>query len=575
MTPAQKTREAHRQAGAILPLFAIVIFVLLGFAAFGVDAGAAFAQRREAQSTADAAALAAGLEFLSQSSPTNQDLYDIIKQYTSVNLGADSPTDGDWAACSDPDKPADYAPIMDTSVTPAVPYSDCISIKQVNGEPALLRVRLPDYAMPTAFATLIGFDTIAISATATAELRYAAQTKVLPFSIPADAGAEECLATPPAGLLPNDPVPCDGASQGNFGMIDSPFFGAEDPHFTEAVGCPNSVGFNSGRAEHTIAVGIDHVIRTWPISNDPLNPNPLPPIGQSSGPPAPPSGADTCTAAQNGDVPYILLTETGNTVTSGNPSIMEAGFIGASPSQWNPALPGRLRQPSSPGKVDSNGNPLSPISPAPTRLSFGGYDVDNVGLWEYLMDIPPNVGELCSPADFVGLTGRDLTLAMINTDAAVNSCLEMNPPSRQIFDDRILESPRFAVVPVLNYLSGDQYGSKWWAIRDLRPVYLQSTWYDCTNGGDPECLFLPDNFELLTGFDPTIRDNYSILFNPGEGDTAPCYLDNGGNCIAPNTSQFEMMGLSAIVLDWDWFPPDAKNQYGGSAPLEVFLYGNE
>jgi hypothetical protein len=164
---------------------------------------------------------------------------------------------------------------------------------------------------------------------------------------------------------------------------------------------------------------------------------------------------------------------------------------------------------------------------------------------------------------------------MINTDAAVNSCLEMNPPSRQIFDDRILESPRFAVVPVLNYLSGDQYGSKWWAIRDLRPVYLQSTWYDCTNGGDPECLFLPDNFELLDGFDPTIRDNYSILFNPGEGDTAPCHLDNGGNCIAPNTSRFEMMGLSAIVLDWDWFPPDAKNQFGGSAPLEVFLYGNE
>lgn len=568
----------RRESGAILPLVALVIFVLFGFAAFGVDAGAAFAQRRQAQSTADAAALAAGLEFLTSSSPTNQDLYDIVRQYTNVNLGSKAPNDSAWAACSDPDKPIEYAPIMDTAVTPAVPYSDCISIKQVDGEPALLRVRLPDYAMPTAFASLIGFDTIAISATATAELRYAAQTKVLPFSIPADAGAEECLATPPSGLLPNDAVPCGGPSQGNFGMIDSPFFGAGDPHFTEAVSCPSSPGFNSGRAEHTIAIGIDHVIRTWPTSNDPLNPNPLPPIGQSSGPP-PPTGSDNCASALAGEIPYILLTETGNTVTSGNPSIMEDGFIGASPSPWNPALPGRLRQASTlPPRLDTSVTPAAPISPisvAPLRLSFGSYDVDNVGLWEYLIDRPQNVGEFCSPLDFAGLLGRDLTLAMLNPDAAVNSCLEMNPSDRQIFDERILESPRFAVVPTLNYLSGSQYGSKWWAIRELRPVYLHSTWYDCTNGGDPECLFLPDDFEIDAAFNPSDRDTYSILFNPGEGDSSPCYINNGGNCVAPNTNRFTMQGLSAIVLDWDFFPPDAKNQYGGSAPLEVFLYQND
>jgi len=561
----------RRETGAILPLFAIVIFVLFGFAAFGVDAGAAFAQRRQAQSTADAAALAAGLEFLTSSSPTNQDLYDIIKQYTNVNLGSKAPSDSAWAACSDPDKPIDYAPIMDTNVTPAVPYSDCISIQQVDGEPALLRVRLPDYAMPTAFATLIGFNTIDISATATAELRYAANTKVLPFSIPADAGAEECLATPPSGLLPQDTVPCGGPTQGNFGMIDSPFFGADDPHFTEAVSCPSSPGFNSGRAEHTIAVGIDHVIRTWPSS-------PLPPMGQSSGPP-PPVGSDNCASAQIGDIPFILLTETGNTVTSGNPSIMETGFIGASPSPWNPSVPGRLRQASTnPPRMDTTVDPPVPIpriSSAPIRLSFGSYDVDNVGLWEYLIDQSPMGSEECLPGNFTGLEGRALTMQMYNPDGAVNSCLEMNPPTRQIFDDRILESPRFAVVPALNYLSGTQFGSKWWAIRELRPVYLQTSWYDCTNGGDPECLFLPDDFESDINFDAAVRDSYSILFNPGEGDSSPCYINNGGNCVAPNTNRFVMQGLSAIVLDWDWFPPDAKNQYGGSAPLEVFLYQNE
>ncbi|MGI9528828.1 MAG: pilus assembly protein TadG-related protein [Acidimicrobiia bacterium] len=563
-----------RESGAILPLVALVIFILFGFAAFGVDAGAAFAQRRQAQSTADAAALAAGLEFLTSSSPTNQDLYDIVRQYTNVNLGSKAPSDSAWAACSDPDKPIEYAPIMDSAVTPAVPYSDCISIKQVNGEPALLRVRLPDYQMPTAFASLIGFDTIAISATATAELRYAAQTKVLPFSIPADAGAEECLATPPSGLLPKDAVPCGGPSQGNFGMIDSPFFGAGDPHFTDAVSCPSSPGFNSGRAEHTIAIGIDHVIRTWPTSNL----NPLPPIGQSSGPP-PPTGSDNCASALAGEIPYILLTETGNTVTSGNPSIMETGFIGANPSPWNPAVPGRLRQASTvPPRLDTSATPaaaIPPISPASLRLSFGSYDVDNVGLWEYLIDQSPISGEECLPGNFNNLEGRALTLQMYNPDPAQSSCLEMNPPSRQIFDERILESPRFAVVPALNYLSGTQYGSKWWAITELRPVYLQSTWYDCTNGGDPECLFLPDDFDDDPTFDAGVRDSYSILFNPGEGDLSPCYINNSGNCVAPNTNRFTMQGLSAIVLDWNMFPPDAKNQYGGSAPLEVFLYQNE
>jgi len=568
-----RRRDAGRhETGAILPLFAIAIFVLFGFAAFAVDAGAAFAQRRQAQSTADAAALAAGLEFLASSSPTNQDLYDIVKQYTAVNLGSKAPTDAAWGACADLEKPVDYAPIMDTNVTPAVPYSDCISIKQVNGEPALIRVHLPDYPMPTAFATLIGFDTIAISATATAELRYASQTKVLPFSIPADAGVEECLATPPSGLLPNDVVPCGGPSQGNFGMIDSPFFGAGSPHFTEAVSCPSSQGFNQGRAEHTIAIGVDHVIRTWPLSNDPLNPNPLPPIGQSSGPP-PPSGSDNCAAAGNGEIPYILMTETGNTVTGGNPSIMETGFIGASPSSNNPAVPGRLRQASTPARVNGSGNP-APISSAPTRLSFGSYDVDNVGLWEYLIDQSAIAGEECLPSDFTGLVGRELSQQMLNPDVAVNSCLEMNPSSRQIFDARILDSPRFAVVPVLNYTRGSQFGTKWWAIRELRPVYLQTTWFDCTNGNDNECLFLPDDLEAA-GSSPLVRDDYSILFNPGEGDTSPCYLNNGGNCVAPNANRFEMQGISAIVLDWDFFPPDARNQYGGSAPLEVFLYQNE
>jgi hypothetical protein len=395
-------RNPRSESGAILPLFALMLLMLLGFAAFGVDLTAAYAETREAQSTADAAVLAAGLEFLDDTSPSNEDLYDAIKQYTVLNWGPKAPTDADWAACQDPDKPADYVPIEDTSATPAAPISDCISLKQVQDAPTLLRVRLPDYPMPTSFATLLGFDTIAISATATAELRYSeGQGAVLPFSVPANAGAEECLATPPSGLLPNDPAPCGGPTQGNFGMFDSPWFGAGDPHFTEAQACPSSPQFRV-RTPHNIALGLDHVIR----------PSPEPPTqGQSSGPPVP-AGADNCTSAASGVVPYVMLTETGNNITSNSPncgvSIFECGFLGDDPSPTPANVPGRLRQASNAaatpgGKLNSSG---------PERLTFAtkskSYTVDNVGLWEYLLD-PAGDNGLCDKSTYEGLEGRDLT----------------------------------------------------------------------------------------------------------------------------------------------------------------------
>lgn len=557
MTARHRPRDDER--GSILPIAAIVMIVLFGFAALGVDLTAAYAERRQAQATADAAVLAAGLEFLGSTAPSNTDLYNTIKAYTVLNWEAKAPSDGEWATCSDPNKPSDYAPIMDTSVSPAVVISDCISIKQVDGEPALLRVRLPAHQMDTSFASLIGFDTVGITATATAELRYRESSNVLPFTIPADAGGEECLATPPSGLLPNDTAPCGGPTQGNFGMIDSPWFGEPDaPHFTDAQSCPSSPNFNTV-APHNIAIGLDHVIRT--------SPNPPATIGQSSGPPAP-AGADSCASAASGDVPYVLLTETGNTVTSGSPSIMEIGFLGDDPSPTPANSLGRLRQPSNTSDITLGKLSNSPAARMTFRTNSTVYTVDNVGLWEYLLDPSGNSGA-CDRSTYASLEGRELT------EHLVNDCLA-NWSSGVIFDDALLESTRFAVVPRLNYLSGSQFGSKWWDVLDLQAVYLHTSWYTCTNGSDNECLFLPEDLENATPPpDLTMRDSYSILFSPGEGEQEPCYLNTSGTCVTPNANRFEMRGISALVLDWDMFSTSAQNQYGGDEPFEVFLYENE
>ena len=51
-------RYFRKQRGAILPLMAILIIVLIGIAALALDMGRVFVQRSEVQNAADAAALA-------------------------------------------------------------------------------------------------------------------------------------------------------------------------------------------------------------------------------------------------------------------------------------------------------------------------------------------------------------------------------------------------------------------------------------------------------------------------------------------------------------------------------------
>ena len=58
VTPS-RANDLRSEDGAILPLFGLLIVVLLVFAAFTVDLGAAWAERRQLQSAADAGAMAA------------------------------------------------------------------------------------------------------------------------------------------------------------------------------------------------------------------------------------------------------------------------------------------------------------------------------------------------------------------------------------------------------------------------------------------------------------------------------------------------------------------------------------
>ncbi len=249
--------------------------MLLIFAAFTVDLGAAWAERRSAQTTADASVMAAALEYLRTTAPTEEKTVSLVIEY--ANLNSRSPVADwkdlvpEWDACTET-LPTGFAPLVANVDGTGDRTYDCISLKNTAGEPTLLRVRVPDTLVETSFARLISIDTIAVSAYAIAEIRNEESQPIMPFSLPANytTGEEQCLATPPSGLLPGDLAPCNGPAQGNFGLLDSPFFGADKPHYTMATSCTTggNPNFNT-RAPHNLAIGLDHVITSW-ASADPL-----------------------------------------------------------------------------------------------------------------------------------------------------------------------------------------------------------------------------------------------------------------------------------------------------------------
>lgn len=483
--------------GAILPLFALLIVLLLVFAAFAVDLGSAWAQRRTSQTAADASVMAAALQYLRPSPATETGTFDLVNDYANANLNGPDLTIDDWTACQDIDRPTDYEP-LGTSLawdypgnTSTVDIVDCISIKQVDDEPAVLRVRLPITEVPTAFARVIGIENIAVSAFAEAEIRYIESSKIIPFALPADAGTEECLNTPPSGQLP-DVMPGCGSDSGNFGFLDLNWYGSPDPHDNLSESCGQTPYPNfDARTPMNVALGIDHILTAWP-DTDGVQTSPLWPYNGYDGPPIDTvvpqnqdSIVDSCTNAATDVPPQAAGTKTGNQ------QLIHDGMLGG-PFGLN-GDPGRLRQPSPvfPGGTIFKSNDALRLSMSNTGT--WNVEVDNIGLWEYL-DSGANTGE-CLSTKFNGLEGRELTDQM-------HLCLEgANPPT---FIPELVDSPRFSLVPVLNYTS--QTGDQNWAVITMKPIYIQTTWYTCTSNDSlsPWCMFEPSGFDTYTPPNPPL-----------------------------------------------------------------------
>jgi hypothetical protein len=90
------------------------------------------------------------------------------------------------------------------------------------------------------------------------------------------------------------------------------------------------------------------------------------------------------------------------------------------------------------------------------------------------------------------------------------------------------------------------------------PIYLQSTWYNCSA---TECMYFDADDA------PPARPE---IFDPGEGTAEGCLLQGAG-CKA--NVNLVMEGVSAFVFDnEDWLPSDFNNQFNDPSAYNVYLY---
>ncbi len=532
-TPLDRRHMPHHtndETGAILPIFALLIVVLLTFAAFAVDLGAAWGQRTLNQSAADAGVMAGGVAYIDNPPFANPGIVAEVERIVDANLGYQISAlpalgGGQWAGCVDPEVTSGaFVPLAD-SLGSAI--NSCVSLSvgaSVHGEKTL-RVYLPEQQIDTYFARVIGINQISTGALAEAELDFVVAGGALPFVVPSGAASEYCLGEMPPGLALS---PCTGSNTGKRGDIISPWHGTADPGTPACTGDmvdPTLLGWN-------IALGLDHLIREAGGNDTHVDWSPA-------------AGADKCAIRDTGDIPYALVLGGG-----GEAANLIRGLAGNGPFGTTAGLEGLLREGAGSTRfVDGRNVPANATN----------MNLDNVGLWEYLDGSAPGVH--CDPghADYAadGPTATDRMRQCLTT---------LGPFEEGVFTTAILDSPRFAIVPEMwvNKATLDsQTPGTVTNIKRFVAVYIQATFWNC-NATD--CATTFQDYEDTD----TDRTNDRVYFAPGEGDADSCDPLPSGSC--KNNPNIALNGFSVFVLQPDWVPDAA---FGGGPgedkPVSVIL----
>jgi hypothetical protein len=501
---SKRVRDGERGATAIMVAGALIL--LMGFAAIAVDAGIAYSDRRQQSSASDVGSLAA-LQFakttLSASNPncvglTNRDYaacrgaeeaLDVIDG-TLPGRYAQTP---DWDNCIDPDDDA-LGYTQDSYV------SDCISFT-----PNLQRSRvvMPGTDVDTAFASAIGVDSVRVGGFAEAALELDIVGGVLPFAIgPAGSGANQACFT--AGDTSNDNLdisPCGSGTEGNYGKLNLRLYGNED------YGTPTiCTGANAERMATNLTTGSDH---------------PLEPASKSPG-----IVNDTTNCPNITNPVDEVETWTGNAQGA-----ISNGLIYGS---VNPTLEGRLMcKGSKSSNTTYENSPLGPHESTNCELINNNHpeDYDDSPLSDYINGGAPGTapGGACAPGQVTDRQGMEDCLAWWKGSG---------PHSTSLFTSAIVESPRFAGIPILDQNPGGGFST--YRITEFKPVYLETTYLGC-NG--VTC---------------------SIVHSPGEPSTGACpspITADDWSCGWPGNGNKIFEAMSAFILELDMLPDEIAEKF--------------
>ncbi len=165
---------------------------------------------------------------------------------------------------------------------------------------------------------------------------------------------------------------------------------------------------------------------------------------------------------------------------------------------------------------------------------------DHTPLWEYLNTSGhgTSTGEKCAPGKLKNRAAMEVCLDWWKDNAPPRSDSDWKP----LFTSDIVQSPRFAGIPILDKDPGGGFSS--YLITEFQPIYLETTYLGC-NG--VTC---------------------AIVHSPGEGaETSPppaCsspITASDWSCGWPGNGNKIFEAMTAFVLELDMLPDDISEKF--------------
>jgi hypothetical protein len=459
--------------GLSVPLVALSMVVVLVFVAFSVDVGLAYNVRRQSQSASDAAALGAGLELgnsaLSLATQrTNAADYAIGLSYEDISQPPTTLTDWQtmFAACTD-----SGALAITSSPSACVSFSNTMQ---------RLRVRMPDQEVETAFAGVVGVDSIEVSTAAEAQANLISPGGVLPFGIGIGSTGDDQVCLKDGTSLVGIPI-CDGPSSGNFNVLDFTLYGNDSARTLTGTGISFTTpqlctGKELERAIINTIIGVDHPLAKHPDPNSLL------------------TTADRRESTGCGTTGDFFYQPNGVDSRTGQlPDVLEQGlFTGPAYSIANPGLIPALQ-----GYGRLRGD--APLSYDVRMTPWGGRPaVDATPLWSY---ITPGLVNGDAPNECISAAGGgypdtpDEMLLCLQRYRSENNSAHKPLFARDTDGDAgngiydIMRSPRFGWVPLLHLDLSNGTSVNYRFVR-FRPVYIDALFWKAP-GSNPDPIFQP------------------------------------------------------------------------------------